>query len=103
MRLRKAAVPAKMRYLGEIEATPAGVERLLRKLEKRYDRLHLCYEAGQTGYGLYRQIITMGHACEVVAPSLVPKRPGERVKTNRRDAITLARLLRAGELTGLGT
>ena len=90
-----------VRYLGEIEATPAGVERLERKLEKRYGRLHLCYEAGPTGYGLYRQIIAMGHACEVVAPSLVPKRPGERVKTNRRDAITLARLLRAGELTGI--
>lgn len=90
-----------VRYLGEIEATPAGVERLERKLEKRYGRLHLCYEAGPTGYGLYRQIIAMGHACEVVAPSLVPKRPGERVKTNRREAITLARLLRAGELTGI--
>lgn len=90
-----------VRYLGEIEATPAAVERLVRKLEKRYGRLHLCYEAGPTGYGLHRQIIAMGHTCEVVAPSLVPKRPGEQVKTNRRDAITLARLLRAGELTGI--
>lgn len=90
-----------VRYLGEIEATPAAVERLVRKLEKRHGRLHLCYEAGPTGYGLHRQIIAMGHTCEVVAPSLVPKRPGEQVKTNRRDAITLARLLRAGELTGI--
>lgn len=90
-----------VRYLGEIEATPAAVERLVRKLEKRYGRLHLCYEAGPTGYGLHRQITAMGHTCEVVAPSLIPKRPGERVKTNRRDAITLARLLRAGELTGI--
>jgi len=90
-----------VRYLGEIETTPASVERLVRKLEKKYDRLHVCYEAGPTGYGLHRQITAMGHVCEVVAPSLVPKRPGERVKTNRRDAVTLARLLRAGELTGI--
>lgn len=90
-----------VRYLGEIEATPAAVERLVRKLEKRYRQVHVCYEAGPTGYGLHRQISAMGHVCEVVAPSLVPRRPGERVKTNRRDAVTLARLLRAGELTGI--
>lgn len=90
-----------VRYLGEIEATPAAVGRLVRKLEKKYGHLHVCYEAGPTGYGLHRQITAMGHICEVVAPSLIPKRAGERVKTNRRDAITLARLLRAGELTGI--
>jgi transposase len=59
--------------------------------------LHFCYEAGPNGYGLYRQIVALGHVCDVVAPSLVPKRPGERVKTNRRDAISLVRLLPAGE------
>jgi transposase len=75
--------------------------RVVRKLEKKYDRLHVCNEAGPTGYGLHRQITAMGHVCEVVAPSLIPKRPGERVKTNRRDAVSLARLLRAGELTGI--
>jgi transposase len=90
-----------VRYFGEIEATPAAVERFVRKLEKKHRRLHFCYEAGPTGYGLYRQIVAMGHVCEVVAPSCVPMRPGDRVKTNRRDAITLARLLRAGELTGI--
>jgi transposase len=63
--------------------------------------LHFCYEAGPTGYGLYRQIGELGHECTVVAPSLIPKKPGERVKTNRRDAVTLARLLRAGELTAV--
>jgi transposase len=62
---------------------------------------HRIYEAGPTGYGLYRQIAELGHRCDVVAPSLIPKRPGERVKTSRRDAVTLARLLRAGELTGI--
>jgi transposase len=90
-----------VRYFGEIEASPAAVERLVRKLERTYKTLHVCYEAGPTGYGLYRQIRALGHACDVIAPSLVPKRPGDRVKTNRRDAVTLARLLRAGELTAI--
>jgi transposase len=54
-----------------------------------------------TGYGLYRQISSLGHACVVAAPSLIPKKPGDRVKTNRRDAVNLAKLLRAGELTAV--
>ena len=74
---------------------------MVAKLAKRGDTLHFCYEAGPTGYELYRQIIGLGHRCEVVAPSLIPKRPGERVKTNRRDAVSLARLHRAGELTSV--
>src|SRR3954469_25168052 len=90
-----------VRYLGEIEATPAAVERLLGKLAHKYKTLHVCYEAGPTGYGLYRHIRALGYTCDVIAPSLVPKRPGDRVKTNRRDAVTLARLLRAGELTAI--
>src|SRR5678815_5295741 len=90
-----------VRYLGEIEATPAAVERLLGKLAHKYKTLHVCYEAGPTGYGLYRHIRALGYACDVIAPSLVPKRPGDRVKTNRRDAVSLARLLRAGELTAV--
>ena len=91
-----------IRYLGEIDSAPATVGRIIRKLAGRYKRLHFCYEAGPTGYGLYRQVGALGHACMVVALSLVPKRPGERVKTNRRDAVTLARLLRAGDLTAVG-
>ena len=90
-----------VRFLGDISSSPAAVERLIRKLAGRYGKLHFCYEAGPTGYGLYRQIQALGHACLVVAPALIPKRPGERVKTNRRDAVTLARLHRAGELTGV--
>ena len=58
-----------------------------------------CYEAGPCGYGLYRQITALGHECVVVAPSLVPTRPGDRVKTDRRDALTQASLFRSGELT----
>jgi transposase len=86
-------------YLGEIDNTPAAIERLVRKLERKYAQVHACYEAGPTGYALHRQIRALGHTCDVIAPSLVPTRPGDRVKTNRRDAVTLARLLRAGELT----
>jgi transposase len=56
---------------------------------------------GPTGYGLYRQVIGLGHECTVVAPSLIPRKAGDRVKTNRRDAVQLARLLRAGELTAV--
>ena len=88
-----------VRYLGEINSTPATVEKMIVKLAKRYAKLHVCYEAGPTGYGLYRQVKALGHECIVVAPSLIPKKPGERVKTNRLDAVTLARLHRAGELT----
>jgi transposase len=88
-----------VRYLGEIASTPATVGRLLRKLGERHGALRCVYEAGPIGYGLYRQVTDLGHTCEVVAPSLIPSRPGERVKTNRRDAVSLARLHRAGELT----
>ncbi len=61
----------------------------------------MCYEAGPTGYGIYRQLLHLGVACDVIAPSLIPKRPGERVKTDRRDALRLAQLFRAGELTSV--
>lgn len=90
-----------IRYLGEIDATPDAVAKLVRKLACRYEAVQFCYEAGPTGYGLYRQILSLGHSCIVVAPSLIPRRPGDRVKTNRRDAQSLARLLRAGELSAV--
>src|SRR5215213_10016843 len=90
-----------VRFLGDIEHTPEAVRRLVTKLAGKYRRLLFCYEAGPTGYGLQRQICALGPDCAVVAPSLIPKRPGERVKTNRRDALTLARLHRAGELTAI--
>ncbi len=88
-----------VRYLGEFDNTPDAVAKLVRRLAERYGVVHYCYEAGPTGYGLYRQIRALGQDCGVVAPSLIPRRPGDRVKTNRRDATSLARLLRAGELT----
>ncbi len=90
-----------VRYLGEVDSSPGTIEKVIGKLANRYAKLHICYEAGPTGYGLYRQITALDHDCMVVAPSLIPRKPGERVKTNRRDAVTLARLLRAGELTSV--
>jgi transposase len=90
-----------VRYLGEFPATDAAVRKLVGKLAEKYRHLTFCYEAGPTGYGLYRLLKSLGHECLVVAPSLVPKKPGDRVKTNRRDAISLAKLSRAGELTAV--
>src|SRR6267143_4900779 len=91
--IAEAGRSGEVRFLGEIDNTPAATAKLVRKLAAKYDRLAFCYEAGPTGYGLYRQITGLGHACNVVAPSLVPKKPGDRVKTNRRDAVSLAKLL----------
>lgn len=90
-----------LRFVGEIENSAAATAKLVRKLAAKYQRLTFCYEAGPTGYGLYRQIKGLGHECVVVAPSLIPRKPGDRVKTNRRDAMSLARQLRAGELTAV--
>ncbi|WP_419906047.1 IS110 family transposase [Hoeflea sp.] len=90
-----------VRFFGEVDACVASMRRTIQRIADRFDRLHFCYEAGPTGYGLYRLIRSLGHECTVVAPSLIPRKPGDRVKTNRRDALSLARLLRAGELTAV--
>jgi transposase len=90
-----------VRFFGEVDNTAEATTKLVRKLAAKYERVAFCYEAGPTGYGLYRQITDLGHACMVVAPSLIPKKPGDRVKTNRRDALGLAKQLRAGELTAV--
>jgi transposase len=90
-----------VRFLGEVDASTESMRRLINRIAAKYDRVHFCYEAGPTGYGLYRLITTLGHSCSVVAPSLIPSKPGDRVKTNRRDAVALAKLLRAGELTAV--
>jgi transposase len=90
-----------VRYLGEVDAGDAATRKLVAGLAAKYRKLTFCYEAGPTGYGLHRLIGSLGHPCIVVAPSLVPKKAGDRVKTNRRDAEGLAKLLRAGELTSV--
>ena len=91
----------KPRYYGEIANTPEAVEKLVKKLCPGGEALSFCYEAGPCGYGIFRQLTHMGHACAVVAPSLIPRKAGDRVKTDRRDSESLARLHRAGELTAV--
>src|SRR5947208_8952848 len=90
-----------VREYGRIANTPAALDRLLRKLGGDGVALQFCYEAGPCGYGIQRQLSAHGHECVVVAPSLIPKRAGDRVKTDRRDAASLAKLHRAGELTAV--
>jgi transposase len=87
-----------VRYLGEIDNTPDAMEKLIKHLRKGGTDLLFCYESGPCGYGIYRQIVDLGWKCKVVATSLIPKKAGDRVKTDRRDSMMLARLLRAGEL-----
>jgi len=89
-----------VRYWGRLANTPAAVDRMAKKLGQGDRELVVCYEAGPCGYGLYRQLAGKRRTkCLVVAPSMTPRRPGERVKTNRRDALKLAKLLRAQELS----
>jgi transposase len=88
-------------YVGQIGTREADLDKLLRRLHSRASRLVVAYEAGPCGYGLYRRLTEKRVSCLVVAPSLVPKKPGERVKTDRRDAAQLARLLRSGDLTSI--
>jgi len=90
-----------VREHGRIANTPAALERLTRKLGGEGVKLRFCYEAGPCGYGIQRQLSAHGHECVVVASSLIPKRAGDRIKTDRRDAASLARLHRAGELTAV--
>jgi transposase len=85
----------------EFELVPdsKGYQRLLSFLKKLDGEVRIVYEAGPCGYDLYRQLRKAGLQCSVAAPALTPRKPGERVKTNRRDALKLARYLRSGELT----
>ncbi|NIP18476.1 MAG: IS110 family transposase [Xanthomonadales bacterium] len=95
------AEPAgEVRSLGVMPNRPESIRKLVKKLGPPA-QLRVCYEAGPTGYVVYEQLTALGVACEVVAPTLVPVRPGDRVKTDRRDAMKLARHYRAGELTAV--
>ena len=89
-----------VRSLGTIANRPETVRRVLGKLGK-LSELKVCYEAGPTGYALYWELTRMGVQCEVIAPSLVPMKSGDRIKTDRRDAERLARSYQAGDLTAV--
>lgn len=88
------------RFLGAIANTPQAILKMMRKLGA-FEHLSVCYEAGPCGYVIYRQLAKLGIECVVVAPSLVPRKPGDRVKTDRRDALKLAQMLRNQSLTAI--
>jgi transposase len=88
-------------WLGAIGTRQCDIDKLIRKLQAKGAAPVFAYEAGPCGYWLYRYLSKKGLACHVVAPSLIPRKAGDRVKTDRRDAITLARLLRSGDLTAI--
>jgi len=98
------AIPAgrmgEVRDYGVVRNTRESVRKLIGKLGDA-GQLHVCYEAGPCGYELYWQLTELGVHCELVAPSLIPQKAGDRIKTDRRDARKLARCLRAGELTAV--
>ena len=87
--------------LGPIGTRQGDIDKLLRQLQAKGARLGLVYEAGPCGSWLYRYLSRKGVTCHVVAPSSIPRNPGDRVKTDRRDALTLARLMRNGDLTSI--
>ena len=88
---------------GEVTNRPEAVAKLVGRLHREFggERLLFAYEAGPCGYGLYRQLLELGCDCQVVAPSLIPRAAGDRIKTDRRDALKLARALRSGDLTAV--
>jgi len=91
-----------VRYWGKLANEASALDRVLKRLRRSGRRLSVCYEAGPCGYGIYRRLSALpGVSCQVVAPSMTPRRAGVRVKTNRRDCLTLAKLLRAEELTAV--
>ena len=97
--LAEAGKRGEVREYGKIANTASALQSLVSKLARGGHRLRFCYEAGPCGYGIQRQLNTAEQECVVVAPSLIPRKPGERIKTDRRDAVKLARSHRAGELT----
>ena len=88
-------------HLGRVSSSKVAVQKLVRQFESKYSgaTLHFVYEAGPCGYWIYRLITSLGHCCYVVAPSLIPKKPGEKIKTDKRDALKLAKLLKSEDLT----
>jgi transposase len=97
----EAGRDGEVRHVGSIGGDLVALDKSLRKLISRGQPRHIVYEAGPCGFVIWRHLRAQGLHCDVVAPSSIPKRSGDRVKTDRRDAILLARLARAGELTAV--
>src|SRR5262247_4889198 len=92
---------AEVTYLGSIGTRQCDIDQLIRKMQSKAPHLIFVYEAGPCGYWLYRYLRKKDYDCWGVAPSRIPKKAGDRVKTNRRDAVQLARLARSGDLTAV--
>jgi transposase len=92
---------SEVREHGKVANTPAALNTLCARLARNGAKQRFCHEAGPCGYGIQRQLSEAGHECAVVAPFLIPRKSGDRIKTDRRDAINLAKLRRAGELTSV--
>ena len=88
-------------FVGPIGTLQSDIDKLVRRLQSRASRLLFAYEAGPCGFVLHRYLTRKGLDCLVVAPSRIPKRPGDQIKTDRRDAVELARLLRSGDLSSV--
>lgn len=99
--LAEGGVQGEVRSYGKINSTIEALNKLIRKIRSKGSALQFVYEAGFCGYEVYRYLVSKGHACAVVAPSMIPRRSGDRIKTDRRDAVNLVRLFRAGELTSI--
>src|SRR5436305_2356414 len=85
-----------VRLWGTIPNSGPALEKLMKKLKTKKGEIEVVYEAGPCGYAIYRRLMNAGIACRVIAPNRMPRRASERIKNDTRDAITLARLLRAG-------
>ncbi len=90
-----------VRFMGTIPNTTAEVTKLAKRLAKEGNRLAFCYEAGACGYGIYRLLVELSHECTVAALSLIARKPGGRIKTDRRDSEKLALQHRFGDLTAV--
>ena len=90
-----------VRHYGVIASDLEPLDKVVRALRAPDRRLHFVYEAGSCGFGIYRHLTAHGEDCVVVSPSMIPKRSGDRIKTDRRDSLSLARLHRAGELRAI--
>src|SRR4030042_569903 len=93
-----AATGGEVRHYGKIGGDLEALDQVVRKLQASGAALRFAYEAGPCGYQVYRHLTGQGYPCLVAAPSLIPRRPGDRLKNDRRDAVTLARLFRAGAI-----
>jgi transposase len=96
-----AAIDGEVRHYGRIDGDLKTLDKVIRKLHSKGSEPRFAYEAGPCGYQVYRHLTARGYSCLVAAPALIPRRPGDRIKCDRRDALTLARLFRAGELTAI--